>query len=486
MLLHPLRRFKDVTISAISDTALEQQLDNVPHYVLFVDDEPAAIRSLIRRLSERSPNYSCLEANTPQEALRLAETHSPAACVIDLSVEPNRGPESGYELLEQLLKLDPTTRVLVLTGHGAEEYGIRALNAGAASFLSKPVEPAHLDALIRDAFSFSDLKRQYAALAEQPDSSAPKLEGMRSVSESMRQSIQDGAFAAVHNQPLLILGETGVGKGVLAQAIHLSGKRRSQPFVRYQPSYGSHDLVTSELFGHTRGAFTGAAADRAGLIEAANGGTLFIDEIDELPHETQVMLLNVLQERTFRRVGSNRVQTSDFRLISATNLPFKKLVADGKLRQDFFHRVAHLTIELPPLRERRDDIPLLAEAFLRELSNRENLNVYSISQASLGKLSSYRWSGNIRELQAVIEGAAYRAQYDNRRLIEPNDFNLLGSTEGDLSSQGADCFREKVKLYEIQLIEEALRKHNNNQSKAAESLKLDRSTMRRILARARS
>lgn len=448
--------------------------------ILFVDDDEASIRSLISSLRRLGTEFEFLSTGSTQEAITTAKKEQPEVAVIDLSIEPSRGPESGYELLDELQTLDPTIRVLVLTGHGANDYGLEALQRGAASFLVKPADPKHLNALIRDAVSFSCLQRSYQQLSTKEDN-LKNFTGLSSKSSSMDTVIEGVAYAASNNQPVLLVGETGVGKGVIAEAIHRASSRKSGPFLRFQAGFGSSDLVSSELFGHQKGAFTGAVENRTGLLEEANQGTLFIDEVDEIPGETQVLLLNVLQEKVFKRLGSNKEIRSDFRLIAATNQNLEKILKTGKLRADLYHRIAHFTIEIPSLAERKADIPDLVNLFVANLSNKEKLAINGLTQAALAKLTRHNWPGNVRELQAVVEGGVYRASYARRRFVLPEDLRI--QARGKTGKTSELSFREKVSSYEIQIIEEALAKANNNQSLAAELLQLDRSTLRRILAR---
>ena len=443
--------------------------------VLFVDDEPAVIRSLSRGLLSKGAKFQILEANSVEKALEVAKLERPGVCVIDLSIDETKGPESGLSLLKDLLLQDSSTRVLVLTGHSSEEVGIKALYSGASSFLVKPASPEHLLPLIEDALSHSNLKRVQSKVKTNSD----VFLGLKTSSKSMAKVFEQADFAASNKQPLLIYGETGTGKGLLARAIHQASSKGA--FVRFQPSYGSQDLVSSELFGHVKGAFTGATEDRAGLIEQANNGSLFIDEVDFLPTETQVSLLEVLQERVFKKIGASKEISSNFRLITATNADLETALNDGKLRKDFYHRVAHLKIEIPALRNRAEDIPSLASSFVETIANTEKLPIHSIGEDALAKLSSYSWPGNVRELRAVVENACFRAAYENRGLIVAKDITLEESKLG--SSNGASSFRELVKGYEVSLINSALEKAEGNQSKAAELLALDRSTLRRILAR---
>lgn len=448
--------------------------------VLFVDDDVPATESLIRALERRGANYHFHMASTGRAARSLAQSLIPEVAIVDLELDPTVGPESGLSLIGELQQLMPTLRVLVLTGHEAEEFGIKALQMGAASFVEKPADAAHLLALIKDAVSFASLKRQYYKLSTTPEN-LTRVTGLSSRSPRMLPVIESVAYAATNNQPVLITGETGVGKGVIARAIHESQSSSSVPFIRFQPSFGGHDLVASELFGHRKGSFTGATEDRKGLLEEANGGTLFIDEVGELPHETQVLLLNVLQEKVFRRIGTNREIHSNFRLIAATNRTTEELLEGRLLREDLFHRIAHFTVVIPPLRERIEDIPDLANHFVRTLANREKLPVQGLIPEAMQKLDSYPWPGNVRELQAVIEGAAYRANYHGRHFIEASDVIINAKRPGTTNPHLS--FREKVRHYEHQIICEALQKYQDNQSKAAESLQMDRTTLRRILKR---
>ncbi len=449
--------------------------------ILLVDDDESASRSLQRSLETHCPRFSFFSCQEAKAALRLAKSKRPSAAVVDLTIDPELGPESGLNLISELLEFDPTLRVVVLTGHQADEFGIQALQRGAASFLEKPARIDHLSALLTDAAQYSTLLRDYFSSAEAQPQELAKKTGLSSKDSGMNEVLSSVYYASQMLQPVLITGETGTGKGIIAQAIHRLSRDRQGPFIRYQPSFTANDLTSSELFGHKKGSFTGAAEDRKGLIEEADRGTLFIDEVDELPKETQVMLLNVLQEKTFRRVGENRDRRSDFRLLLATNQPLEDLTKKQKLRSDFYHRVAHFQITLPPLRDRLIDLPDIANKHVCDVASREALAVRSLSAEALTLLCSYSWPGNIRELLAVVEGGVYRAHFAERALIMPEDIVLPRTSSSD-DAHGRN-FRERVQEFESSLVRDALRRHKNNQTKAAESLGLDRSSFRRILQR---
>jgi len=442
--------------------------------VLFVDDDEESRRSLLRALLRLEFNFSHAEAGDEEEALTLFTQNSPEVVVLDLELDSTRGPQSGLELLTKFLELDSSIRVIVLTAHNSEEFGLEALRRGAGNFLSKPCDPRHLKALLEDGVQFSLLKRRLRVLERQIDHS---VVGLYTQNEKMKRVLEEVKFSGSNNQPVLLLGETGTGKGVIAKAIHQL-HRPGKTFIRAQPSYGNFDLVHSELFGHDKGAFTGALHERKGLIEDAHEGTLFLDEIDSLPQETQVALLNVIQEGTFRRVGSNRERHSKFRLIAATNRTRNELKT--MLREDLFHRIAHHVIELPPLRERKEDIPLLAEMLVREVSGREKLKVNQISPQALQKLSAYSWPGNIRELGAAITQAAFRAKFSGRTFIEVEDIQIDLAT---VKINPIESFRSQVDAFEAELLRNTMKIAEHNISEVGRRLHLERSQLKRMLKR---
>ena len=462
----------------------EETLNNtVNNKVLLVDDDTLGLKALSKSIQRLNPKLEILTAQDKEEALNLIkETPKQiSVSIVDLTLDPSIGPQSGLDLISDILKIDSSIRVIVLTSHEASEYGIQALHKGAASFIEKPANTEHLIALIKDCNSYVNLKRSYKELQKNSKAHS-KILGLNSKSEKMRETLEQALFASKNRLPILILGETGTGKGVLARQIHKESELKGR-FIRFQPNFTGADLIASELFGHEKGSFTGANLDRKGLIEEANKGTLFIDEVDMFPKETQVTLLNVLQEKTFRKVGSSNEKKSEFRLITASNIDRNELEKFDKLRQDFFHRVAHVVIQIPPLRERKEDIEALSYKFMQRLIDSENLNIQGINQDAISMLRNFSWPGNIRQLQAIIESATYKAAYRGKNFIDEQDIDIGKKSAEQKQDSKESSFREKVKNYELNLINEALEKTNNNQSKAAELLKLDRSSFRRILSR---
>lgn len=445
--------------------------------ILFVDDDRASLDSLIRAVADQGPAGNYLAASSLNEARAMVRRNQPLVVVLDLSLEPTRGVESGYDLLREVALADPPCRVIVLTGHGDASYGVRALHLGASSFIQKPADIPHLAALIRDGIAQATLLRQFAALRGSTEDV-----GLVGDSPAMRQTLQEIRAVAQTNQAVLFLGETGTGKGISARAIHRWSHRAPRRLVRYQPTFATPDMVQSDLFGHVRGAFTGATTDRRGLIAEADGGTLFLDEVDELPRETQVALLGVLQEKTFRPVGSSTEATSNFRLITASNRDLEEAVSQQKLRPDLLHRIAHTVIRIPPLRERLDDIPALVAHILNRLADLEKLTLGGVEDGVIEVLSDYRWPGNVRELEGVIESAAFRAITARRDRIAREDIKFIRA--GAPNSLARDL-PAQVAAFKRQLIEAALARNGGNQLRAANELGIDRGTLSRILKESR-
>jgi len=310
-----------------------------------------------------------------------------------------------------------------------------------------------------------------------------RLIGTSGAIEHLREQIR---FAASNSQPVLLLGETGSGKGVCARLIHELGLRSTRRFVPYHPNFGGGDLVQSELFGHVRGAFTGATEGRRGLVLEAHGGTLFLDELDEVPADTQVRLLDLVQERRFRPVGADDFQTVDCRVVAASNRPLQELQVSGKLRRDLYHRIAHCVIEIPPLRSRVEDIPELARVALSECRRRSDVAVFDIEPDVYAILVTHAWPGNVRELQAVIEGAAYRAQFKGATVIDRTHIDLGSPGPGTKEQVRGVSLVEQVETFKLALVREALTRHGGNQVHAARELGIDRGTLKRIVDRSSS
>ena len=462
--------------------------------ILLVDDDKDYTQSLKRALIVKGIKENILTASTPLESIKILKSKSPNVAIVDLELDSSKGVESGYSLLKQILDEDKTCKVIILTGHSSSEYGIKAIKFGASNFLKKPADINHLIVLIKDAIEQSLMLREYENLKQ--DINQKNIENfIIGESDEIKQIRDEVLFLGQNNSPILIMGETGTGKGLIAKSIHLFGKYKDKQFVRYQPNYLSNDLTNSDFFGHKKGSFTGALEDKKGLLELSNNGTFFLDEVALLPIEIQIALLTTLQEHKIRRIGDTKEINVDFRLICATNEDINVAISDNRLRLDFYHRIAHSVIKLPPLRERKEDIKPLTLYFLNELSKKEDILIQDINKKALDKLKAHSFKGNIRELEAIIEVSAYKANFKNKRVIEEEDilFNenkILNNAKENISNDNLEnsilnddslSFKDKINKIKKSIIQNELKKYNDNQMQTAKALGIDRTTLIRIL-----
>jgi DNA-binding NtrC family response regulator len=467
--------------------------------IILVDDDAEALASLLRAINHFEPTYELHTAVTVSAALVKARALRPAAAVIDLSIENALGVESGFSLLEKIVASDRATRVIVLTGHGSSRNGSRALQMGAAHFMLKPAKIEHLIALLRDAVQQYDLRQlgikslnNGARVRELEHEITDLFPGQSPGARRIREELQ---FAALHEQAVLITGETGTGKGWCALKIHQLSARTKRAYVSFQPMAYSTDLAGSELFGHERGAFTGATEKRAGLISRAHRGTLFLDEIADIPLPVQIMLLHTLQEKQYRRLGSDHADESDFRLLCATNGDIEQAMSARTFRSDLYFRVCQQRIHLPPLRERREDIPLITAAIMQRLCNSVALPVPVFTAVALTRLQSHSWPGNLRELEAVLQQSLFRSRFSSEEVIDADHISFMpqaGAHHAVRPSKGHaerpdtpyQSLRDEVHNFERQRVGEALLRFSGNQLQAAKALGIDRGTLKRILQRA--
>ncbi len=445
--------------------------------ILIVDDDSVMLAILARASTSAQNGARVCTAPSAERAVALARATQFDAAVIDLSLDSALGVESGFSLIRALLEIDRCCRIIVLTGHAPALVGPRALALGAAHFVPKPADSTHLNTLIRDSIFQSELRR--ADSVPQRHDQAIIENTFVGTSAAARRLREEISFAAAADQSVFLRGETGTGKGLCAELIHQLSARRSERFIRFQPRGGSADLVNSELFGHTRGAFTGAASPRRGLLEETGNGTFFLDEIDQLPLETQVSMLGVLHERSFRALGSNCEIRAAFRLISASNSPIEELVRQGTFRRDLYYRVARYQISIPPLRERREDIEAIAMHTVRQFTVREKAALHTIDGSALASLAAHDWPGNARELESAIETAAWRAHLRGSMRLEERDFERSVIQD----PQHCRTFHARVRQFEQELVRAALRNQNGSYSAAARSLGIDRGTAKRIVER---
>jgi DNA-binding NtrC family response regulator len=373
--------------------------------VLIVEDDPAT-RSGLAELVQ-AWGFQTDEASDGEEGLRKVTSFRPAIIVSDL-IMPRLG---GHELLRALKDQLSDITFILLTAQGTIESAVEAIKDGAYDYLSKPVDPQRLRILLQKALERQETLREVRLLRRQlrEQGSFGRIVGNSPGIRSLYRVIEQAAPTAAS---VLIWGESGTGKELVAQTIHELSPRASFPFVAINCAAIPETLLESEIFGHEKGAFTGAHDRRTGVFELAHRGTLFLDEIAEMMPATQVKLLRVLQERTFRRLGGRQEQSVDVRVIAATNRDPAEAVRDGKLREDLYYRLNVFTIDLPPLRERRADIPLFVQTFLNEFNTRNNKSVRAVDQEAMYLLERYPWPGNIRELRNVIERATILSEGD--------------------------------------------------------------------------
>jgi DNA-binding NtrC family response regulator len=373
--------------------------------VLVIDDDP--MMTELAQFHFDRDGYETFVAETGEEGLRLLKENQCALVITDL----NLPDMDGIEVVKEVKRLSPDTEIIMITGYGSINKAVEATKAGAFYFLEKPVEFAELMIVAEKALERREQMEEIKLLRDRlaKRTSYYNIIGSSREMQSIYEVIDNVAESDAN---ILILGESGTGKELIANAIHYRSMRSKKPFVKINCSSLPKELIESELFGHTKGAFTGAAMDKQGLIARASGGSLLLDEIAEMPAELQPKLLRVLQERVYYRLGSERAQEADFRLISATNRNPFDAIADGQLRDDLYYRINTIEISVPPLRERTEDITRLADHFLHEFSEKYNRSVSGFSQQAYEKMFSYSWPGNVRELQNAIERAVLLCKGD--------------------------------------------------------------------------
>jgi DNA-binding NtrC family response regulator len=367
--------------------------------ILVVDDEPAEREGLARLVGQWG--YEVETAASAEEALNLTESQHPAVVLTDLVL-----PEmDGLTLLQKLKETGRPPIVLLVTGHGTVETAVEAMRHGAFDYLTKPVDATRLQVLLEKSIEQESLSREVSLLRHQlrQKGAFGQLVGQ---SKGMQEVYRWIELAATSTAPVLVFGESGTGKELVARTVHDLSNRRPRPFVAINCAAIPETLIESELFGHERGAFTGATERRLGCFELADSGTLFLDEIAEMDSNTQAKLLRVLQEGSFRRVGGGKAEIQvDVRVVAATNRVPTDAIAQGQLREDLFYRLNVFSVPLPPLRERREDIPLLARTFVEEFNRQDNRQVRGLTAEAERHLERYAWPGNVRELRNVIQRA---------------------------------------------------------------------------------
>ena len=418
-------------------------------------------------------DYDLVTAGDRAGALAAFTAARPAVTLLDLGLPPRpNDPDEGLEVLSAVLALDPLAKLIVVSGQGDKRNALRAVGAGATDFLCKPVDMDQLALVLQRCVYMAELEQEYRAMqhSARPD----VFENMIGANPQMQAVFEMIRKVAPTSAPVLILGESGTGKEMVAQALHRRSSRSSGPFVAINCNTIPENLLESELFGHEKGAFTGADAQRKGHIESAAGGTLFLDEIGELPASVQVKLLRFLQEKCFQRVGGRQEIQSDARVLAATNRNLRESAADGKFREDLYFRLAVVVIKVPPLRERGDEIILMSKAFLRDYGTEHAKTGLTFAPDALRALSLHSWPGNVRELQNRVRRAVIMA--DGKR-ITARDLELTDT----LSALPSQTLKEARESVEREMIQDALRRHRGKITSAAVELGVSRPTLYELM-----
>lgn len=441
--------------------------------ILIVEDEEKLRRVLSLQLE--STGYEAVLAGSAEDALKLAER-------ANLILTDLRLPSmDGMALLEAVQRQNPRIPVIVMTAFSTVEIAVEAMKKGAADFLPKPFSLDHLMAVVRKALEVQSLREENVLLKEELGRRY-QFENIVGCGSRMQEILGAVSRVAPSRTTVLLCGESGVGKDLIARAIHHHSPRAAQPFVKINCTAIPENLMESELFGYEKGAFTGAVNAKPGKFEQADGGTVFLDEIGDVPTGIQVKLLRILQEREFERLGSNKTKQIDVRVIAATNVDLRRALVEGNFREDLYYRLNVFPITIPSLRERSEDIPVLADHFLRKFARETGSRVVGISEAAQHKLVAYHWPGNVRELENVIERSLL---YATGTVLQPDDIRLdhaprRATTQTNGNGHDGDFLPEGVSLdeHERQLIREALKRAAGNKSQAARLLGLSRNALR--------
>jgi two-component system, NtrC family, response regulator AtoC len=444
-------------------------------HLLIVDDEAALRSAIAERLTDHG--FAVVQAGSGEEAIPLLAEFAFDILITDLKL-PGIG---GREVLDAAVERYPDIIAIVITGYGTVKDAVDAIKQGAADFVTKPFQFDALLHVVQAAVEQRRLKSENAYLRSQLEDRY-RIDGLVGKSRVMRDLFQLLETVAATSSTVLITGETGTGKELAARAIHHNSARRANRFVALNCSAIPETLLEAELFGHARGAFTGAVGTRQGRLEQAHKGTLFLDEVGTMSPSLQAKLLRVLQEREFERVGDSHTIKIDVRVVAATHSDLAKMVGDGSFREDLFYRLNVLPVQLPPLRERRDDIPLLVQHFFQRLAQDSGRTGMTVSQEAMRRLMAYRWPGNVRQLENTVERALAFTQ--GRSVIDVQDLppeiqNHSGGVEGTepwLPEDGLD-FERYIEGIELSLIKRSLERTQGNKRQAARLLNLKRTTL---------
>lgn len=441
-------------------------MDNFRGKIVVADDDPD-IRNILRDRLENQGFEVVLVEDGREAALKIAK-ENPVLVLLDLQM-------SGMTGIEVLKKTDhDEIPVIIITAFGTIEKAVEAMREGAFDFITKPFSPDHLDLVVRKALDFNRIRRENLLFQKETALLSREIIGN---SPQLMEVVRIARGVSETSSTVLLLGESGTGKEVFARAIHKWSQRASRPFVVVNCVALNDELVESELFGHEKGAFTGAHQTRKGKLEYADEGTVFLDEIGDFKPGLQAKLLRFLQEREFERVGGSRNIRVDIRIIAATNRNLEVEVREGRFRKDLFFRLNVVTIHLPPLCQRKEDIPALARYFLEETCRKLNKPLIAVSAAAMDRMMAYDWPGNLREMENLIERVVVLS---NGKEIRPEDIPFLSFQNGDQGVLELP-YHEAVRFFQRRILRNALDLTRGNQAKASEALGLQRTYLSRLI-----
>ncbi len=443
--------------------------------LLVIEDDEDIVTQLKWGLSK---DYRILIAEDRERALSLIKKEKPAVVTLDLGLPPEPHTTiEGFECLKAIIEEAPNTKIVVITGNDERESALKAINMGAYDFYQKPIEIRELKVILKRAFHLYYIEEENRRL-QSIGEGGERFEGLIGTCPQMQEVFSIIKKVAASDVTILVTGESGTGKELVAKAIHQRSTRKNGPFIPINCGGIPETLIESELFGYEKGAFTDAKMQRIGIIERANKGTLFLDEISELPVHLQVKLLRFLQDRKIQRLGGREDIDIDTRIIAATNIDLSEAIKDGRFREDLYFRIGIITIHLPPLRERGDDILLLAHNFLNRLNRIYNKKIKGFNKEAIIALKSYDWPGNVRELENKIQRAVL---ITDDQIIKPEDLLLGTSGLSMLNNERIPTLKEIREKIEFEIIHKALIKNAWNISRTAEELGVSRPTLHDLI-----
>ena len=440
---------------------------------LLVIEDDAGLQAQLKWAYE---DFQVVLASDRASAIAALRAEEPAVVTLDLGLPPDPdGTSEGFAVLDEIMALRPETKVIVASGHGARESALTAIERGAYDFYQKPVDIEQLGLIVRRAFNLHEIETENRTLAEQAGQGHRVLGSLITNAPEMVRVARTIERVANTSVSVMLLGASGTGKELLAKGLHEASGRKHDAFVAINCAAIPENLLESELFGHEKGAFTGAVKTTEGKIELADGGTLFLDEVGDIPLPLQVKLLRFLQERKIERIGGRKTIDVDTRIVCATHQDLEAMIRDGRFREDLFYRLAEVVVKIPALAERPGDAPLLAKAFLKKFAREMNPNVTGFAPDALAAIDSWSWPGNVRELENRVKRAAIMA---DGKLVTAADLDLQEAADDDADVLNLKSAREKA---DRKVIRHALARSEGNISNTARLLGISRPTLYDLL-----